>query len=472
MGEMLNDKDLEAVFAVIPEMEARQARRELSDKLSRQKRPLDGEIAWVDFNDRFDVLRAGVTDMGGLSSRLIFRTSETPDLNELIMAVAAHPIKAGSILLSKSSDRIMWFVPATHATGTAPARVITKGLSIGAAVFQRLVDGFNPSAHLTDAEHRVVYLLTAGLSLQESADYDGLKFETRRGQLKRACAKLDVSGQNALIRLILSQAIHLLFLVDDETKHAHAAETFLAQHLPNTVRLEMRRLPNGRLLRLYEAGPADGTPVVVFHGLFFASLMQGLAPVLDTHNIRLILPLRVGYLVGDTGAFGVSEHDTARQNIADFQSYIETVFGRSVIVMGHSMGCIAALKFAHAHPDWTRHLVLVSAFLGRDNERGYLGRILKILARRPHNSMVFRLVAQQFSRSYARRTNARAALRKIFGHSAADMAVIEGRGTTEPADSWFGEAFGASTSGIAEDFRALTRMERDALAPVTAPITA
>lgn len=367
---------------------------------------------------------------------------------------------------------MLWFVPATHATGTEPARVITKGLSIGAQVFQQLIDGFNPHAHLTDAEHRVVYLVTAGLSLQESADYDGLKFETRRGRLKRARSKLDVSGQNSLFRLILSQAIHLLFLVDDETKHAHVAEALLAQHLPDAVRLEMRRLPNGRLLRLFEAGPADGTPVVVFHGLFFASLMQGLAPLLAAHNIRLIVPLRVGYLVGDAGAFGVSEHDTSRQNIADFQSYIETVFGRPVIVMGHSMGCLAALEFTQTHPEWTQHLVLVSAFLGRENERGYQGRILKVLARMPDNSMVFRLVAQQFSRSYTRRTNARAALRRIFGASAADMAVIEGRGATQPADTWFGEAFGASTSGIAEDFRAQTRMQADALAHLTGPVTA
>lgn len=108
---MLDDKDLEAVYAVIPEMAARQARRELSDKLSRQKHPLDGEIALVDFDNRLDVLRAGITDMGGLSSWLIFRTGETPDLHELITAVNDHPIKPGPLFYRK---------PATACCGLSP----------------------------------------------------------------------------------------------------------------------------------------------------------------------------------------------------------------------------------------------------------------------------------------------------------------------------------------------------------------
>jgi pimeloyl-ACP methyl ester carboxylesterase/DNA-binding CsgD family transcriptional regulator len=470
---VLSEEDLEAVFSVIPEIDARQARAQLSERLSVQLRPMSGAIGWIDFDRSFQVERAGVTDFGGLASRLIFAPENHDLLSGLIKTQRDNDIKPGTLIMSPDHERLYWFVPLVGEIGGGLASSTIRGLSIGPDVFARFVEGFNPDAALTPSEQKVVFHIVGGLTLHQSAERDGLALETRRGQMKRLCAKLDVSGQHALIRLVLSQAVHLLFLVDHESKHTRAAEAFAAAHLPPSVRLETRRLSTGRLMRVFEAGPSDGTPVVVFHGLFFPTLLHALAGGLEDAGIRLIMPLRPGYLVGETDPTIGADRDAVRLMLPDFASYMDEVLGHPTVVIGHSMGCVAALNFANAYPKWVKHLSLMSPYLGREAEgaQGYIGRILRTLARFPHNAAVFRLVAQQFARSYRKRATVRSALSSVFGASTSDMRVLNGEAGLAPVETWFSEAFTASSNGIGEDFRSVVRLKDPDLSSLKCPIS-
>ena len=106
-----------------------------------------------------------------------------------------------------------------------------------------------------------------------------------------------------------------------------------------------------------EAGPADGRPVVLLHGLGAtnASMLPVLADLAKDH--RVISP--------DTPGFGASEAPrwtyTAEQMYRWLRSFLDVVDARGAVVIGNSMGGRLALELALRDPDAVDRLVLLCA---------------------------------------------------------------------------------------------------------------
>lgn len=455
---MLNEKELETIFSVIPKGEADKARQALSKTLSNVNIGLDGEVGWIDCDADGAIIGAGQTDIGGMASRQIFDPDEEPLLKDLLEIVRAGEVKPGMISLSEHMERILWFVPATQPSFTEPTTSIVRGLTFGLDVLEAILTQFNPEAGLTKTEVKVVAHVVAGVTLAQSAQRADLSVETRRGQLKRACAKMQVTGQTGLVRLVLSQVVQLLFIISDDSKFMDVTQKYVRDYLPKDVRLEVQRLSNGKLLRVLSLGPENGTPVIAFHGLLFPMLMRAFSNRLDAYDIHLIVPIRDGYLSGGGNGSFAAGKKSANFNISDFAAYIEARFDAPVALIGHSMGSGTALKFAAKFPHLTRQTILISPFFGQasSNSSGYLNRILSILMKFRFNGIAFRFIAQQFAHSYKKKNNARAALSSIFGSSKSDADALAKENEPGAVLNWFGETFSISTSGLADDFRSIT----------------
>ncbi|WP_241249219.1 alpha/beta fold hydrolase [Rhodococcus sp. X156] len=104
-----------------------------------------------------------------------------------------------------------------------------------------------------------------------------------------------------------------------------------------------------------EAGPADGRPVVLLHGLGAtnASMLPVLADLAKDH--RVISP--------DTPGFGASEAPpwkyTAEQMHRWLRSFLDAVDARGAVVIGNSLGGRLALELALRDPDAVDRLVLL-----------------------------------------------------------------------------------------------------------------
>ena len=116
---------------------------------------------------------------------------------------------------------------------------------------------------------------------------------------------------------------------------------------------------SGRMF-VQESGPADGAPVVLFHGT--AAWSELWRHTIDTlaaggyHVVALDLP-----------PFGFSDPLPAytRSAVATEVGEVVTALGiDSALIVGHSFGAGAATEFAMRFPERTRRLVLVDAALG------------------------------------------------------------------------------------------------------------
>lgn len=114
----------------------------------------------------------------------------------------------------------------------------------------------------------------------------------------------------------------------------------------------------GRPFRLFKAfDQGEGQPVVLLHGI-------GRTGQVWDHVIALLLPLGVRIVAYDLLGFGESPKpiwasyavdDHARAVIASIK---RARLGQPAIIVGHSMGCLVAVRVARLRPDLVRHLVL------------------------------------------------------------------------------------------------------------------
>jgi len=109
-----------------------------------------------------------------------------------------------------------------------------------------------------------------------------------------------------------------------------------------------------------EKGPADGIPVVLFHGTAaWSELWRGTSDALATagfHVIALDLP-----------PFGFSDRPgsyTRQDQAARINDVLGALKVAPAIIVGHSFGAGAATELAIRYPDRARALVLVDAALG------------------------------------------------------------------------------------------------------------
>ena len=159
---------------------------------------------------------------------------------------------------------------------------------------------------------------------------------------------------NGLLVLLLS----VILLITSFRLAASIRETGArAQLAPPTGHLVPTR--SGGVF-VQEKGPADGIPVVLFHGTAaWSELWRHTSDVLAAagfHVIALDLP-----------PFGFSDRPgsyTRQDQAARINDVLDTLKAAPAIIVGHSFGAGAATELAMRYPDRARALVLVDAALG------------------------------------------------------------------------------------------------------------
>jgi pimeloyl-ACP methyl ester carboxylesterase len=120
----------------------------------------------------------------------------------------------------------------------------------------------------------------------------------------------------------------------------------------------------GHTLALQEAGPADGEPLVLLHGLASDSDTwdKAIGP-LAAHGLRVLAIDLLGHGRSDKPRGGYTLDDFADQ----LDELFEVLELPSATLCGHSLGGAVAVHFGYHHPKRVRRLVLVSAGgLGRE----------------------------------------------------------------------------------------------------------
>ncbi len=447
----LSDREIRehirSVFSVLPEDMARAFCGGAIDEFERGVQVFHLEMPTISWDLNGSINEIAITNLADLSTRALNRRQLTPEMTRLVDDIEGYEPVPGKIALAGAGDYLVWHVQAARRLSA----LVT--LIIPVALFNVIVDMSNRTLRLTAAEKRIIFDLLGGRSVRQSAEAANVSFETRRVQLKSACAKLDCSGQTDVIRLLLGQLAPLAQIVGQGSGIESPASRFVREHLPDDVRLFLKPHSHKGDLRWLELGASDGTPVVLVHGVMLPLLLKAAGTALDLRNVRLIMPIRRGYLepidarsLYDTGAL-------VRECVDDLAEIVRHVSAEPVRIIGHSFGCIVALDFAQNHPDLVSRLDLFSINLGKPEETnvGFIGRMFAGLHKLSNTPGVFRVIAAYYRRAYADEKTVLRVLSKMFASSRDDLAYIRDAARHNRFVSWFSDIYQNSILGICED---------------------
>lgn len=451
------------VFSVLPNRQAYEAQQKTLTNFTTKQQALLHKIRWADFDDMGRFQRGGIVDITGYSSKLISNASYDGHIGRLVSIAVDGGFKAGLMEYSASENAIIWFTPNLIRTKTGLPKASYRGLFIPEDTVHKLIDIFNHSSLVTKAEKHLIFQLAAGMSLRTAADADNLKIETKRTQLKSICSKLQCNGQTDLLRHILGQLTYLLSLTDMRNNRSAELSEFTKEFLPSDTKIIEHRLPNDRIIRVLERGPAKGKTVMIIHGMMWPLLLNSPLSVLKSKNIRIIVPIRSGYIDKEDAESLYRKVDLISESLHDIAHYQRNFLREDITIIGASYGGMLALQYAKLFPKLVSELIVLSITPAMPStiNKNFLGRLfggLKSLSNKPG---IFRYIAWQFKKYYAEEKTVKPILQKIYGSSKTDFDLIEGKSGISPMYPWFVDLFQKSIAGIAEDFKfALNDIEK------------
>lgn len=464
---------LKSALSLLSEQQAEEAMSEVLRHYRGREAREDLRIVWADFALDGHFLRGGISDIVFQETHITTNSQEFADVHEIVQLQDREFLSAGSFQWDAKHKRLVWVLPLTTSKREQVPDTRLRCLSITEAVFGNVVRTFNAEANLSPSEERVILQVVAGIDLRTAAADDGVSYETKRMHLKNASQKLACSGQKEIVRKILGQMVHILTLSDAETANIDIAEAFVSRYLADDTRLSVQRLGNGRLLRILECGPSDGTPVIMIHGMMFPITLYGLSRHLHEARIRLIIPIRSGFLDPLPASELVSSEQLIVKSLEDIAVYIQKNGLRPVTLLGQSLGAVLAERFAETYPALVSRLILVSTNLARtrqtqNQQAGEFYGAMRELASDPE---IFSIINKQFSQYYARKSTCKEILLRLFGPSSADINVLDGHYSGVSSYEMFAKLYQDSTCGMTADFVFTMRLRKSASNRLTMPVT-
>jgi len=469
-------KSMADVFSFVSINEALNVSREfVQDYLDRAKH-VDSQIHWAEFEPDWLFVRGGITDMAAMSSRIIIQAEADTRVKNIIDSVETSGLRPGELLEAADKSGHYWCVPHSSLDIMNTPQNRMRVIFLTSSIFFEIIKLFNSDAKLTPSEIRMVYQIVTGLNPSIAAKVDAVSTETKRTHLKSAMAKLDCHRQVELVRLCIGQLIHLLYVCEAETSHTQLIERFGDKYFGHTARLCVQRLPNGRVVRFWEFGPSNGNPVFVMHGYIFPFLVLDAEEYLRRHSLRLIMPVRIGYLDEQPLKFDLDYHqDAVQQNVEDATMLAEQLLETPIPLLGQGMGGgIYALLLAKHRPDLFKTVLVVSINLMRTDHSDMTawGKFLKGFRALTADIDVYKIAKWRFDKAVlSTRRTSRIFLRSLFSNSPSDLKVLERVLANAPAFECWREIANQSKLGVETDHYLLSKRREKYLEGLTVPVT-
>ncbi len=467
-----SDKSLqetvEEVFSLVPSDEAVISSREVVSRYLRNDTRIISSLCWAEFQLDGRFVRGGVSNIDSMSSRLIFDKTDD-DVSGIVEDAADNGLHAGRLTPTHGTNGFIWCIPYTPATSTELPTTLRRLILVTEELFFEILRLFNSTANLTAAEQRMVYQLMMGFGPGEAAVADNVSVETKRSQLKKASSKLHCTGQLEIVRLLMGQMIHILYLCEAETSHMDATEKFTTDFLGNYIKLSAQRLSNGRLMRYWELGPQDGTPVLLIHGYLFPILLLNAKAQLEQHKLRLIAPIRGGYLDNQTYSDVHLDGGMIEKTVEDLTLFVKQVCPKPIPVVGHATGGFYAMLIAKLDGDLFSKIIIPSINLMKINSdsrsfsSSFFGGIRKLAG----ETDIYDTLVRQFQKTtFSNKQATKFVLRRLFKGCEIDVGVLNGKYGAGQCFDWYQALHRNSPLGIAGDFRLASRSQEAVLREV------
>ncbi|MEE9315072.1 MAG: alpha/beta hydrolase [Rhizobiaceae bacterium] len=312
-----------------------------------------------------------------------------------------------------------------------------------------------PDIELSKAELRLLIQILSGQSLRDAAQSDGVSYETKRSQFKSLASRTGFRTQSEVIRMSL-MALNAQVLDSVENAHeqtvetAHGAQEFVDLYYPKTFRFHRISITTDRTLRVIETGPLTGKPVVYVHSQTLPPPDQFSSDWLEENNIRLIIPLREGFLHSHQNQREISEH--LKRGASDLADTIIMFCGGKARVIACSCGAAYAVHLAKNQPELFESLTVSTApYLGNYNStpiksivRGFKNLALK-------SNLILEKTYSRYVSKMSTPAGMIEVLSTAYKNSPSDMKLFNAIVSDPLGHSWMYESYRLSQQSVTND---------------------
>ncbi len=315
----------------------------------------------------------------------------------------------GSYLVFCDADAIINSLPERYMVPLEIINVVTAGIS---------------AQPLTPAELRLAAQMICGIELKDAADNDSVSIETKRSQLKSITAKLGVSRQQGLLRMLLPEIAHLTNPASWDKTGQRLLNRYAADYLPADVRCHSLSDHQGKSVRIIDFGPVRGKPVLMLHSMIFPDITSEDVQLAQELGLRLIWPLRPGLLDVKPELKSSSQYCT--EVIEGIELAWEHLCGEPVPIIAMVSSAWHASAFAKLHPQRVKHITFAATCFsaGRyDNSLRYFGSSVAELCSR--NTWLMSRTVDFIRKSMHDTSRFSATIKQVFRKSAPDINILE-----------------------------------------------
>lgn len=281
--------------------------------------------------------------------------------------------------------------------------------------------GFTPASA---AEMRLAAQLLSGVSLNDAAAGDNVAYETKRNQFKSLAAKMGLSRQQDVVRILLQDLLLIVVPRSTAEPNHDLLYGYKDRFLPDRVRLSILSQRDGPDARILDYGPVSGRPVLLLHPMILPDITDANINAAEAEGIRVILPLRPGLL--DPSAASQSHEAHMDQAFACLVTAWTQMCGTSAALLALVSSGALATRFARSFPDRVSSVTYAATCFSSGHYRPspiYFGSSVAELALR--NEWILTKTMATLRRQFFPRDKFEPTIRRIFSGSAPDTRILE-----------------------------------------------
>ena len=320
-----------------------------------------------------------------------------------------------------------------------------------------LLRNIAPHEELSSAELNLLLQLLSGKSLRDAADADAVSYETKRSQFKSLATRTGLRTQGDVVRVFLLSLFvsaskeHESNVVDyAATDRRKDCREFLEAYYPGKFRHHEISTSNCRNLRIIETGPLSGMPVIYLHSQTLPQPKMFASDWLVENNIRLIIPLRPGFLDKDSVRMPIQRH--LEISTLEVIEAIDLFCEGNVRVVTHSTGSAYAINLCRNLPKSVAQLTISGAAYVGNYENVSVANLvsgLKNIAAK--SGFLTEQVYQQHLRKMGTKSGFQTIINSAYGSSPPDAKIFRDIFEVPQGHSWIYETYQLSKNSIVND---------------------
>lgn len=320
--------------------------------------------------------------------------------------------------------------------------------------------------HITERELRILAQLLGGLTLKDAAAQDAVGYETKRAHVKSVMSKLGISRQSDLVSELSNAILMAIVAQQLDRDHEPTIAGYARKYLPASTRLHHFPCKEGSV-HIVELGPQGGDSLVLSHGMYSGDIDDQFYESLRAHNLRLLIPLRAGFIDSTARPRTGAEH--LSHAMKGFELAQEIAQDDAIALHSVSLGSYYAHEFIARYPKRIKHLSYLSADPPKNTRVArFYGALSRLAATNPR---LLHMALGFYAKKAASPEEVKAMMQKAFLDAPQDMAMIDLSFGAPHYGQQVADWIKSSWTSIAQDYGARLLVDWNKLQRFEEPIT-